>query len=170
MTRIIDPLFRIFATDNGWEEGSESFNRGAEYIESVVTGYISVMLWSEHCNGWAPSSVCDHDGRTGDDRNDCDKSLERLNYGECDLSGEAYAVIREHVANFVTDNLADLYGRNAWMDPEQAGHDFFLTRNGHGAGFWDRGLGDRGDRLTKSAKSWGEMSTYIGDDELIHVS
>lgn len=30
--------------------------------------------------------------------------------------------------------LAGLY---AAENPEQAGHDFWLTRNGHGAGFWD---------------------------------
>jgi hypothetical protein len=34
------------------------------------------------------------------------------------------------------------------MDEEQIGHDFWLTRNGHGAGFWDRGLGEIGDKLT----------------------
>lgn len=25
-----------------------------------------------------------------------------------------------------------------WSDDERAGHDFWLTRAGHGAGFWDR--------------------------------
>jgi hypothetical protein len=34
------------------------------------------------------------------------------------------------------------------MDEEQIGHDFWLTRNGHGAGFWDRGLGEIGIKLT----------------------
>lgn len=42
------------------------------------------------------------------------------------------------------------------MEPEQAGHDFWLTREGHGAGFWDRGLGRAGDVLTKAAKAFGE--------------
>jgi hypothetical protein len=30
---------------------------------------------------------------------------------------------------------------------EQAGIDFWLTRNRHGAGYWDRGLGITGDKL-----------------------
>lgn len=34
-------------------------------------------------------------------------------------------------------------------------HDFYLTRNGHGAGFWD-GDYEKGDELTKIAKSFGE--------------
>ena len=34
-------------------------------------------------------------------------------------------------------------------------HDFFLTRNGHGAGFWD-GDYEKGDELTEIAKSFGD--------------
>lgn len=34
---------------------------------------------------------------------------------------------------------------------EHAGHDFALTANGHGAGFWDRGLDELGDQLTAAA-------------------
>ena len=32
----------------------------------------------------------------------------------------------------------------------------WLTRNRHGAGFWDRGLGRVGDILTEVAHSFGE--------------
>ena len=46
---------------------------------------------------------------------------------------------------------------------EQAGHDFWLTRNGHGAGFWDRGLGEIGDKLSKIAKSFGSSYVYRTD-------
>jgi hypothetical protein len=45
------------------------------------------------------------------------------------------------------------------VDTAQAGHDFWLTRNRHGAGFWDRGLGRVGDVLTEVAQSFGE--TYL---------
>lgn len=49
-----------------------------------------------------------------------------------------------------------------------AGHDFWLTRAGHGAGFWDGDIGDIGDRLTDASKAAGEVWPYIGDDGLIH--
>lgn len=49
---------------------------------------------------------------------------------------------------------------------EHFGHDFFLTRNGHGAGFWDRGLGELGDRLTALVKPYGEQSCFIGEEGL----
>jgi hypothetical protein len=50
----------------------------------------------------------------------------------------------------------------------RAGHDFWLTRQGHGTGFWDRGLGDLGGRLTEDAKSFGSADDHTpydcGDD------
>lgn len=79
-------------------------------------------------------------------------------------------------AEFVTRNLsliqdAILYSNYNW---EQAGHDFWLTRNGHGAGFWDRGMGKRGEKLTESAHEFGESNIesnmsaveYGGSDDL----
>ena len=44
--------------------------------------------------------------------------------------------------------------------PEQIGHDFWLTRNGHGAGFWDRGLGEAGERLTAIAKTFPAVALF----------
>lgn len=45
-------------------------------------------------------------------------------------------------------------------DSCQFGHDFWLTRNGHGAGFWDRGFPE-GAALTKAAKSFGSIDIYV---------
>jgi len=52
---------------------------------------------------------------------------------------------------------------------EQAGIDLWLTRNGHGAGFWDRGLHDIGDDLTDKAKAMGEQWLTIGDDGMLYL-
>ena len=50
---------------------------------------------------------------------------------------------------------------------EDAGHDFWLTRNGEGAGFWSR-AGDRewkyGDSLTKIAKQFSPAHLLEGND------
>lgn len=59
------------------------------------------------------------------------------------------------------DFCTDLDDELAELDAEQVGHDFYLTRNGHGAGFWDRGLGEVGDRLSDAAKVYGETSIEI---------
>lgn len=42
------------------------------------------------------------------------------------------------------------------MDESGIGHDFYLTRNHHGAGFWDRGLGKNGEILTKLSHGFSE--------------
>lgn len=61
--------------------------------------------------------------------------------------------------------------RDFWTD-EQFGHDLWLTRCGHGAGFWDRYTGGRGEEigntLTSIAKSLGNVDLYVGDDNLIY--
>ena len=47
------------------------------------------------------------------------------------------------------------YPNSIELTAERLGHDFCLTRNGHGAGFWDRGLGHLGEYLTEASKSFG---------------
>jgi len=46
-------------------------------------------------------------------------------------------------------------------------HDFWLTRNGHGAGFWDNSS-ESGDELTKIADKFSEVNLYVGDDGYIY--
>jgi hypothetical protein len=48
------------------------------------------------------------------------------------------------------------------LNPQvQAGHDFWLTRCGHGAGFWDGDWNEpAATRLTDAAKRMGEMHLY----------
>ncbi len=48
------------------------------------------------------------------------------------------------------------------------GPDFWLTRNGHGVGFWDRGI-EHGNRLTEECKKWGEVDFHAGDDGKIYA-
>lgn len=55
------------------------------------------------------------------------------------------------------------------LSPEQAGRDFWLTRNRHGAGFWDRDLGYWGEELTKLAHEFTIQSLWLDDDGLIYV-
>lgn len=48
-----------------------------------------------------------------------------------------------------------------------AGHDFWLTRNGHGAGFWDGDwLSDKGSEapLSDLAREFGDVNPYVTND------
>jgi len=46
-------------------------------------------------------------------------------------------------------------------DASQAGHDLALTRNGHGAGFWDHGAGEPGEVLTDAANAMGQYNLEL---------
>lgn len=56
------------------------------------------------------------------------------------------------------------------QDSPLAGHDFWLTRNGHGTGFW---AGDwnqpLGEVLTTLSHEFKETSLYLGDDGLLYL-
>jgi hypothetical protein len=87
-------------------------------------------------------------------------------YSLDDIAPEAYAQALEDCTDFIASCGESL----AALNPEQVGHDFWLTRNHHGAGFWDRGLGALGDYLTTMAHAYGECDAYVGDDGFIYLS
>lgn len=51
---------------------------------------------------------------------------------------------------------------------DQFASDFILTRNHHGAGFWDRGIGEAGRKLTEMSHAYGTVGLYHGDDGKLH--
>ncbi len=55
------------------------------------------------------------------------------------------------------------------LDMSHVAHDFWLTRNGHGAGFWDGDYEKKlGEKLTDLAHSFGEITIYNGDDNKLY--
>lgn len=86
-----------------------------------------------------------------------------------DLTDDALGTLVHDAADFEAANRMHLDAANEMgYDDEQLGHDFWLTRNRHGAGFWDRGLGDLGAILTDKAHSYGEAGLYLGANGTIH--
>ena len=69
--------------------------------------------------------------------------------------------------NFWQSNMELIEGES--QDLSQIAHDFILTCNGHGAGFWD---GDyiKGDLLTEICKPYGTFDPYVTDDNKISIS
>jgi hypothetical protein len=55
-----------------------------------------------------------------------------------------------------------------WNDDQIAGYDFWLTRNRHGAGFWDGDWSTVGYDLTTACKPYGGAYIYVGDDGMLH--
>ena len=94
---------------------------------------------------------------------DCNSDNEELMNAD-GWSPELIASVKRDCEDFQDANWEDLED----IDSEQAGVDFWLTRNRQGTGFWDRGLGEVGDRLTKNARTYGSVDLYVGDDNLIY--
>jgi hypothetical protein len=141
--------------------------------DSILNGYVDCALWSESigedfADAWQ--------AKTGEDAPAPDVSLESFGFTADDVDSESLDAMREDVRSFVSDPaLADAL--RFWVETfgeTQIGHDFWLTRNGHGAGFWDRfssGEGEAyGRALTDAAKPYGSSYLYVGDDlDTVHV-
>lgn len=91
-----------------------------------------------------------------------------------DISDELAQKIIADCKKFQADNADHITKDNCFYTGcsaiEYAGHDFWLTRNGHGCGFWD-GDWDKSveDILTQSAHDFGPMEVYLGDDKKVYA-
>src|SRR6266700_7290935 len=118
-------------------------------VEDMLHGYITTALWSS----------TDNSDESGGEPLDA-------NYGPSDIAASSLKSMRKDVVKFVRANKKALaeYAEHLQYKGEDgvyfsAGHDLWLTRNGHGAGFWDRDYGGRddiGEKLTAGAKKLGQ--------------
>jgi hypothetical protein len=92
-----------------------------------------------------------------------------------DIEAQSLQQIIEDCRKFQKDNselLIEYYEKIITINstPEEyAGHDFYLTRQHHGAGFWDRGLGYLGKELAKASQVFKELCVEQGDNGKIYV-
>jgi hypothetical protein len=112
-------------------------------LDTFTQGYIETAMWT----------LTDDDG----------SSLDYLGYH--DVADETIAKAAEDCKAFqasYADMLAD-------YDASRAGHHFWLTRNRHGAGFWDGDYDEQhGKALTEASHAYGEVSWYVGQDGFVH--
>ena len=89
------------------------------------------------------------------------------NFCESDFDPVTKAIIDTDCEAFMDANASNLvdYPANA------AGHDFFLSRNGHGAGFFDHdhGTKEQCNILQEASRAFGETDIYVGDDKKLYV-
>lgn len=124
---------------------------------AFVTSYLDCALWT-----------CNED----------DDTPYNESHGIDDFARSALMSAITDCLTFIADNRADLESRcllsmatwqpggAAYKTAEQAGHDFWLTRNGHGCGFWSRPEvwgEEQAARLTSASVAFGESDVYDAD-------
>lgn len=126
----------------------------AQASPRFVRAYIDTLLWA----------TFDDDGEPLED-----------NYGVASIAPETMQRIQDDCSRFwaMVESAGIDLDNELLVDgdaTEQAAHDFWLTRNGHGAGFWDGDWAqDVEDRLTDIAQAFGEVWPYVGDDGRVHI-
>lgn len=120
-----------------------------------LTAYIVAALWSSH----------DDNGDFLDTQHDAS-----------DLAPETLAQMESDCRAFWAANHAAIQCERGPLGPlgssqiEMAGHDFWLTRCGHGAGFWDGDWPEpHATTLDNAAQAFGVCELYVGDNGLIYA-
>lgn len=130
-------------------------------LDDITRSFLVTALWS---------STDDSDPETGGDHMDANYDLEDIAPTTIEWATRECQAFLAKCGNALCDGV--LIRNSSGSTPEQmAGHDFWLTRNGHGAGFGDGDWADPlDDMLRKLAKTFRQVDLYIGDDGHIHAA
>jgi len=120
----------------------------AVHLDRMETAYYAAMLWS--------STDKDDDPLDANYRaDDISDELEKSSAADCKKFVELAEKAGIDLSQYASDDI---------------GHDLWLTRAGHGAGFWDGDYGEDGEGLTAIVdKSFPNLDPYVGDDGKIYA-
>ena len=127
---------------------------------SFIASYIGTALWS----------TCDDDGVPLDRSHDIGHlAAEARTRMEADCHA-FYDANHRHIHCLGAPLAPAFEGPTAGREAAMAGHDFWLTRCGHGAGFWDGDWPEpHAAKLDGAARAFGNIDLYVGDDGMIHL-
>jgi hypothetical protein len=155
-------------------------NLSTDHINKILKGYVEAALWTEE------ESLRDQQGDDGVyDDDEEDTELDKLIRLTSQLNSKG--IISFSREDIESDSLIDAYmGIKKFIKlcgedlihraidefgAEQLGHDFWLTRNGHGAGFFDRGYDEEDENiLMKASRDMGSVDLYINDNNQLSFS
>lgn len=164
----VDPDWSSWLTDAvedtgivRWEDG-EPYGRPAPsgaLWDAFLSGYLTCAVWADVFD---PDTFDRSDGT----------------YTPDDIAPDALSVMATDARDFYSANRAALGAFCRYLSRDSlslayaysvAGSDLWLTRNGHGAGFWDAGAGRIGDYLSDMARPMGGQSLYSDENGRLHI-
>jgi len=112
-------------------------------IDDIVKSYLETAFWSteEQENGLKEKSIADVDRM----------SVQGAKKDVIDFLRQAETQAPDELQSY---------------DAEALGHNLWLSRNGHGAGFFD----DNNDKLQDIARNMKGVDMYVGDDGKVYIS
>ncbi len=119
-------------------------------IDEFTRAYLAAALWSS----------------TDDNGDPLDENYSEFDIDQASLDNMAWDT--DNFQNYNEDLLNEAYDVDG-QDESDAGHNFWLTRQGHGAGFWDGDYPKTGDRLTAETKKYDPTDLYVGDDGKLYI-
>jgi hypothetical protein len=116
-------------------------------IDTILDDYLVCALWSSTDENGEPMDTA---------------------HGLTEISDEFRAQARADIADFIVSNPTDTAAFCDRHGDGQLGHSFWLSRNGHGAGFFDWS-GSMYTRLQDAARVYGSRDLYTGDDGKVYA-
>jgi hypothetical protein len=127
-------------------------------VDPMTRQYVETALWS-----------------TNDESTPAGGEPFDANYSGDDIEAESLGKMATDCKAFRDLVAAELPFLIDLVDQTDLGHDFWLTRAGHGCGFWDGDYSwldrdgiDVGERLTELCDRFGARSLYLSDDGAIY--
>lgn len=160
-----------------YEEFKQAINEDVDLLnmERVIKSYLKTALWSSNDekddNGGEPMDKnYDIDDFTSEAKKRAEKDCKKF---ITDLEKEVNKYnksVEDEDDKVLISNLDDTNTTSA-ANYEKLGHNFWLTRNGHGSGFADGDYPEPIEKiLTKLSEKAGPVDLYVTDDNKIDMS
>jgi len=181
-------LFEMFERlDPNFKPRDLSENIQPQDLNQILDGYITAALWTEEerlgdqaretndITTRDPDFFDDESGETDTElqfmkimKDKEQKSIDSFSREDIDANSliKAYTDIKQFIqlaGDVAVGEAIDEKGL------QQLGHDIWLSRNGHGAGFFDHSY-ENEQPLTDAAKALREVDLYLGDDGKLYFS
>lgn len=147
-------------------------------MKEVVNSYLEAALWTEEerMKEEEQEDIRSKYGEPEEDDDEEDKAehisnlIPKVDFNIDNISVDSKIKAYSDIKNFIEIVGEDTIIDNR-IDEKMLGHDIWLTRNRHGAGFFDREFDfDVEKKLMDAAHELGEDYLYLGDDGLFHFS
>lgn len=120
-------------------------------IDDVLDSYYETAFWTEGDN--------DFDNEIQDDNNKLN------NKSISDISDKSKEQSKNDIIEFIKKAKEIAPEELSTYNEKSLGHNIWLSRNGHGAGFFD----DNNDQLQQIARDMKSVNMYVGDDGQVYI-